>query len=33
MSVAPAVAREVAKAAQKTGVARRRPRADAHVWA
>jgi malate dehydrogenase (oxaloacetate-decarboxylating) len=31
--VAPAVAREVAKAAQKTGVARRRPRADAPVWA
>ena len=31
--VAPAVAREVAKAAQKTGVARRRRRADAPVWA
>jgi malate dehydrogenase (oxaloacetate-decarboxylating) len=30
--VAPAVAREVAKAAQKTGVARRRRRADATVW-
>jgi malate dehydrogenase (oxaloacetate-decarboxylating) len=31
--VAPAVAREVARAAHKTGVARRRPRADASVWA
>jgi len=31
--VAPAVAREVAKAAQKTGVARRRRRPDAGVWA
>jgi malate dehydrogenase (oxaloacetate-decarboxylating) len=31
--VAPAVAREVARAAQKTGVARRRRRADATVWA
>ena len=31
--VAPAVAREVARAAQKTGVARRRRRADAPVWA
>jgi malate dehydrogenase (oxaloacetate-decarboxylating) len=30
--VAPAVAREVARAAHKTGVARRRPRADAFVW-
>jgi malate dehydrogenase (oxaloacetate-decarboxylating) len=30
--VAPAVAREVARAAHKTGVARRRPRADASVW-
>src|SRR6266850_2609759 len=30
--VAPAVAREVAKAAQKTGVARRRRRADAPDW-
>jgi malate dehydrogenase (oxaloacetate-decarboxylating) len=30
--VAPAVAREVAKAAQKTGVARRRPRAESLVW-
>jgi len=27
------VAREVAKAAQKTGVARRRRRTDAPVWA
>jgi malate dehydrogenase (oxaloacetate-decarboxylating) len=31
-AVAPAVAREVARAAQRTGVARRRPRADALVW-
>ncbi len=31
--VAPAVAREVARAAHKTGVARRRPRADASIWA
>jgi malate dehydrogenase (oxaloacetate-decarboxylating) len=31
-SVAPAVAREVAKAAQRTGVAHRRPRTDAGVW-
>ena len=31
--VAPAVAREVARAAQRTGVARRRPRTDAVVWA
>jgi malate dehydrogenase (oxaloacetate-decarboxylating) len=31
--VAPAVAREVARAAQKTGVARRRRRADAPIWA
>jgi malate dehydrogenase (oxaloacetate-decarboxylating) len=31
--VAPAVAREVARAAQKTGVARRRRRGDATVWA
>ncbi len=30
--VAPAVAREVAKAAQKTGVARRRRRSDTLVW-
>jgi malate dehydrogenase (oxaloacetate-decarboxylating) len=30
--VAPAVAREVAKAAQRTGVARRRPRTDSAVW-
>jgi malate dehydrogenase (oxaloacetate-decarboxylating) len=30
--VAPAVAHEVAHAAHKTGVARRRPRADAFVW-
>ncbi|HET7874878.1 MAG TPA: NAD-dependent malic enzyme [Methylomirabilota bacterium] len=30
--VAPAVAREVARAAQKTGVARRRPRAESMVW-
>jgi malate dehydrogenase (oxaloacetate-decarboxylating) len=30
--VAPAVAREVAKAAQRTGVARRRPRAESLVW-
>ena len=30
--VAPAVAREVARAAHKTGVARRRPRADASIW-
>ena len=30
--VAPAVAREVARAAQKTGVARRRRRADAPDW-
>src|SRR5215475_13811219 len=31
--VAPAVASEVARAAQKTGVARRRPRADSPTWA
>ncbi len=31
--VAPAVARAVARAAHTTGVARRRPRADASVWA
>ena len=31
--VAPAIAREVARAAHKTGVARRRPRADASIWA
>src|SRR6266536_745631 len=31
--VAPAVAREVARAAQRTGVARRRPRADSPTWA
>ncbi len=31
-AVAPAVAREVARAAHKTGVARRRPRADSLVW-
>jgi malate dehydrogenase (oxaloacetate-decarboxylating) len=31
-AVAPAVAREVARAAHKTGVARRRPRADSVVW-
>jgi malate dehydrogenase (oxaloacetate-decarboxylating) len=31
-NVAPAVAREVVRAAQKTGVARRRPRADSHSW-
>ena len=30
--VAPALAREVAKAAQRTGVARRRPRTDSAVW-
>ncbi|HEV8438430.1 MAG TPA: NAD-dependent malic enzyme [Methylomirabilota bacterium] len=30
--VAPAVAREVARAAQRTGVARRRPRTDTVVW-
>jgi malate dehydrogenase (oxaloacetate-decarboxylating) len=30
--VAPAVAREVVRAAQKTGVARRRPRADRQPW-
>ena len=30
--VAPAVAREVARAAQRTGVARRRPRTDSAVW-
>ena len=30
--VAPAVAREVARAALRTGVARRRPRTDAVVW-
>jgi len=30
--VAPAVAREVARAAQRTGVARRRPRTDSTVW-
>ncbi len=30
--VAPAVAREVAKAAQRTGVARRRPRTDSAGW-
>jgi malate dehydrogenase (oxaloacetate-decarboxylating) len=30
--VAPAVAREVARAAQKTGVARRRPRVDSAAW-
>jgi malate dehydrogenase (oxaloacetate-decarboxylating) len=30
--VAPAVAREVVRAAQKTGVARRRPRADSQTW-
>ncbi len=31
-AVAPAVAREVARAAHKTGVARRRPRADLLIW-
>jgi len=31
-NIAPAVARDVAKAAQKTGVARRRRRSDAPVW-
>jgi len=31
-NVAPAVARDVARAAHKTGVARRRPHADAPVW-
>ena len=30
--VAPAVARDVARAAHKTGVARRRPHADSPVW-
>jgi malate dehydrogenase (oxaloacetate-decarboxylating) len=30
--VAPAVAHEVVRAAQKTGVARRRPRADTQPW-
>ncbi len=30
--VAPAVASEVARAAHKTGVARRRPRADSSIW-
>jgi malate dehydrogenase (oxaloacetate-decarboxylating) len=30
--VAPAVAREVARAAQRTGVARRRPRAESVAW-
>jgi malate dehydrogenase (oxaloacetate-decarboxylating) len=31
-AVAPAVAREVARAAQRTGVARRRPRAESLIW-
>ena len=31
-AVAPAVAREVARAAHKTGVARRRPHAESSVW-
>jgi hypothetical protein len=30
--VAPAVASEVARAAQRTGVARRRERADSPIW-